>query len=353
MRLSSPFWTADRHAARRPKLLARAAIIAATRRLFDAEGFVEVDPSALQASPSGEAHLHAFQTILKTIDGAQNRAYLHTSPEFAMKKLLAAGETKIFSLAHVYRNRERGPLHAPEFSMLEWYRVGEPLEALMADCAALVKLAAEAAGASRLSFRGREADPFAEPERLSVRDAFLKHARVDLFESLSAPERTPDRDRLASQARALGLRVAEDDSWSDVFSRMLTDRIEPNLGLGRATLLFDYPASEAALAKLSPDDPRFARRFELYACGVELANAFDELTDSLEQQRRFAVEAVKKRKAYGEAFPVDLDFLSALEHMPAASGAALGFDRLAMLATGAERIDDVQWAPVFEAGDAP
>ena len=349
--MPTAFWSPDRHAARRPTLVARARLAASIRRHFELLGFLEVDTAALQRAPGGEAHLHAFATKLRRVDGAGIDAYLHTSPEFAMKKLLAAGESKIFSLAHVFRNRERGSLHAPEFTMLEWYRVGAPLDMVEQDCLALLRWAADSAGATTLSYRDRGCDPFKRAERLSVREAFLAYAGIDLFDSLPEDGAPGDRDMLAAQAHALHFRVADDDSWSDIFSRVLTDRIEPKLGLGRPTVLHSYPVSEAALARVSRIDPRVAERFELYACGVELANAFDELTDSDEQRRRFADEADKKQKAYGEGFPMDEDFLSALASMPAASGAALGFDRLVMLATGAKHIDDVQWTPVFEPGD--
>ena len=342
------FWRPDRHADRRPRLAARARTLAAVRAYFDAEGFTEVEPAALQVSPGNETHLHGFATEMIGPDGKPHTAYLHTSPEFAMKKLLAGGETKIFALARVFRNRERGALHAPEFTMLEWYRVGEPLEALMRDDAALMRLAAEAAGANSFRFRGREADPFAEPEQVTVREAFLRHAGIDLFDSL--PD---DRDLLARQAVAAGLRVAGDDTWSDIFSRILSERVEPKLGLGAPAFLTEYPASEAALAKLSARDPRVADRFEFYACGVELTNAFAELTDAAEQRRRFEADMALKQEIYGESYPIDQDFLDALAYMPEASGAALGLDRLVMLACGAERIEDVQWTPVFqpETGD--
>ena len=346
MSAAAPFWTADRHAARRPALLIRNAIAAAFREKFAREDFVEVDPASLQASPGGEAHLHAFATRLKATSGEGVDAYLHTSPEFAMKKLLAAGETKIFSLGHVFRNRERGPLHAPEFTMLEWYRAGAPLEAIERDCLELVALAARIAGTKSFAYRERRADPFLPAERLSLHEAFRAYAGIDLDDSLRA-DGTGERDTLARQAKALGLRVTDDDTWPDLFSKVLSDRIEPNLGASRPTILHSYPASEAALARLSHEDPRLAKRFELYICGVELANAFDELTDAEEQRRRFAHEREKKRQIYDEDFPIDEDFLDALKAMPAASGAALGFDRLAMLASGAERVEDVQWAPVF------
>jgi elongation factor P--(R)-beta-lysine ligase len=329
--------------------MARARILAALRGQFERQGFLEVEPAALQASPGNEAHLHGFATAMIGSDGRPRTAYLHTSPEFAMKKLLAAGESRIFALARVFRNRERGALHTPEFTMLEWYRVDAPLDALMDDSAAILALAAREAGVERFVFRGRAADPFAAPERITVREAFLRHAGIDLYASLPREGvGEPDRERLAGEASAIGLRVAADDSWSDVFSRILSEKIEPRLGVGRPTFLTEYPACEAALARLCAHDARVAERFELYACGVELANAFGELTDPAEQRRRFLEEMTVKRRVYGEAYPLDEDFLAALADMPEASGAALGVDRLVMLACGAERIEDVQWTPVFD-----
>jgi len=344
----SSFWSPERHADRRPRLLTRSHILAALRRFFEAEGFTEVEPAILQASPGNETHLHGFSTEIVSPGGDRAAAFLHTSPEFAMKKLLAAGETRIFAFSRVFRNRERGALHAPEFTMLEWYRVGEPYERLMADCASILALAAKTAGKSRSAFRGREVDLAAEPERISVRDAFLRHAGIDLFISLSADGRTLDRDLLAARARGRGLRVALDDTWSDLFSRILVEKVEPKLGLDRPSILFEYPISEAALARPNPSDPRIAERFELYAGGVELANAFAELTDPVEQRRRFEADMGEKQRLYGETYPIDEDFIAALGAMAPASGAALGFDRLVMLACGAQRIEDVQWTPVFD-----
>jgi elongation factor P--(R)-beta-lysine ligase len=346
-----PFWTRERHAARRNRLLARARIVGSTRRWFDAKGFIEVDTAALQASPGNETHLHGFRTALVRPDGSAKDVYLHTSPEFAMKKLLAAGESQVFALAHCFRNRERTALHAPEFVMLEWYRVEAALERLMDDCAALLALAAHVAGAKNFVFRGRQASPFEPAERLTVREAFRRFAGVDLFDSLPASGE-PDAAILARQARSAGIRVAPDDTWSDLFSRLLSERVEPNLGIGRPTILHRYPASEAALARLNPDEPRLAERFELYCCGVELANAFHELADANEQRRRFESDMAEQQRIYGSSYPLDEDFLSALPHMPEACGAALGFDRLVMLATGAERVEDVQWAPAPDPGSA-
>jgi elongation factor P--(R)-beta-lysine ligase len=348
MRDPSPWWAPHVHADRRPFLAARARLIAAVRGFFMARDFVEVEAAALQVSPGNEAHLHAFATELVSPGGERSRLHLHTSPEFACKKLLAAGERRIFDLARVFRNRERGALHHPEFTLLEWYRAGEPYQAVMADCVALLAKAAAAAGTKVLTFRGRSADPFAQPERLTVAEAFDRLAGVDLLATLSAQE--TDRDGLAAAAQAAGIRVAADDSWGDIFSRILVERIEPNLGLGRASILYEYPVAEAALARPSGADPRVAERFELYACGVELANGFGELTDPAEQRRRFEAEMAEKERVHGERYALDEDFLSALAYMPAASGVALGFDRLVMLATGAGRIEQVIWTPVAEHG---
>jgi lysyl-tRNA synthetase class 2 len=339
---SSPWWDRDRYADRRPLLLARGRIVSALRDWFRRRGFVEVETPALQVSPGNEIHLHAMATELVGPGGERTRRYLHTSPEFACKKLLAAGEPKIFTFARVFRNRERGPLHHPEFTMLEWYRANEPYEALMADCAAMLAECARAAGTAQLRWRERTADPFAEPERLAVATAFQSFAGIDLLATL--PGGAPDRDAFAGAARAAGIRVADDDTWSDVFSRVLVEKIEPRLGQGRATLLELYPLPEAALAQPAAD-PRLAQRFELYACGVELANGYGELTDATEQRRRFDAAMAEKARRYGERYAVDDDFLAALAAMPPSSGIALGFDRLVMLATGATRIEQVLWAP--------
>ncbi len=213
-------------------MAARAQVTRLMRRWFDAKGFTEVQPAALQASPGNETHLHGFQTALVLPDGSPRDAYLHTSPEFAMKKLLAAGETQIYALTNVFRNRERTSLHAPEFAMLEWYRTDAPLERLVEDCVALTALAAHAAGAKTFVFRGREASPFDPPERLTVRDAFRRHAGLDIYDSLPIGGR-PDTETLARQAMDSGLRVAPDDDWSDIFSRLLSERVEPKLGIGQ------------------------------------------------------------------------------------------------------------------------
>ena len=353
----SPWWDKGRHADRRPFLLARGRIEAAVRHWFEAQGFLEVAPAVLQVSPGNETHLHAFATELIAPDGTRCSRYLATSPEFACKKLLAAGETKIFTFAPAFRNRERGALHHPAFTMLEWYRAHEPYERLMQDCAALLATAAEAAGTAELRWRGRVADPRAAPEQLTVAAAFGRFAGIDILATLpplspsprlrgEGTPAAPDRHALAAAARAAGIRTVADDTWGDIFSRVLVEKIEPALGVGRATILAEYPAELAALARPKPADPRVAERFELYACGVELANAFGELTDPELQRQRLEAEMAEKQRRYGERYPIDADFLAALAHMPPASGAALGFDRLVMLATGATHIEQVIWTPV-------
>ena len=342
----SPWWSASGHADRKPFLMARNEITRAIRTWFDELGFAEVETGILQVSPGNETHLHAPRTQLHRAEGARATRYLRTSPEFACKKLLAAGEQKIFEFARVFRDRERGDLHLPEFTMLEWYRADRTYDAVMADGIAVIARAAQATGIRQFSFRGRVADPFAEPERLTVADAFERYAGIDLLATIAGGN--GDRARLAAAAEGR-VRITDDDTWSDIFSKVLVEHIEPNQGQGRLTILLEYPVPEAALARAKPSDPRVAERFEIYACGVELANGFGELTDAGEQRHRFTLAMDEKQRRYGERYPLDEDFLDAVAHMPEASGVALGFDRLVMLASGAIRIDQVVWTP--PAGD--
>jgi elongation factor P--(R)-beta-lysine ligase len=345
--IPSPWWTPARHADVRPFLVARGAITRALRAWFDEQGFAEVETGILQVSPGNETHLHAPRTELSRADDTRATRYLRTSPEFACKKLLAAGEQKIFEFARVFRDRERGDLHLPEFTMLEWYRANASYDAVMADSIVVIAHAAQATGIGQFSFRGKVADPFAEPELLTVAAAFEHFAGIDLLSTIADGE--GDRHRLAVAARER-VRISDDDTWSDIFSKVLVEHVEPNLGQGRLTILFEYPVPEAALARAKSSDPRVAERFEIYACGVELANGFGELTDAPEQRRRFMQAMDEKQRRYGERYPLDEDFLAAVAIMPEASGVALGFDRLVMLASGASRIDQVVWTK--PAGDA-
>ncbi|HEU5094345.1 MAG TPA: EF-P lysine aminoacylase EpmA [Reyranella sp.] len=329
-------WRPDKLALRLPNLQARARLQSSIRQWFVDEGFVEVETPILQVSPGAEVHLSGFATDWETPDGEEEEEvrWLHSSPEFAMKKLLAGGMPKIFQFARVFRNAEGSALHHPEFTMLEWYRAKAGYEALMADCAALLALT----GVRALRWDGNVCDPAATPERLTVAEAFDRHAGVDLLAAVGNAE------LLAKQA---DIAMHAGDSWDDVFFRVMFDRIEPRLGMGRPTILYEYPISMAALARAKPDDPRVAERFELYVCGVELANAFGELTDPAIQRARLQADMDEKERLYGLRWPIDADFLAAVDHgLPASSGIALGFDRLVMLATGARHIEDVLWLPV-------
>jgi elongation factor P--(R)-beta-lysine ligase len=339
---ASPWWSAARYADIRPFLVARNAVTRATRAWFYEQGFTEIETAILQVSPGNETHLHAPRTELIAADGGRVARYLRTSPEFACKKLLAAGEARIFEFARVFRDRERGRLHLPEFTMLEWYRANEAYDTVMADSIVLIAHAAQATGIGQFAFRGKIADPFAEPEMLTVAAAFERFAGVDLLATIDDGE--GDQTKLAAAA-GTKIRIAADDSWSDIFSKILVEYVEPNLGQGRLTILYEYPLPEAALARAASSDARVAERFEIYACGVELANGFGELTDAAEQRRRFTLAMDEKQRRYGERYPLDEEFLAAVACMPEASGVALGFDRLVMLASGAVSVDQVVWTP--------
>ncbi|MFO0995492.1 MAG: EF-P lysine aminoacylase EpmA [Alphaproteobacteria bacterium] len=347
---ASEWWIPEVYRRRRPFLSVRLAVLRAVRRFFEMRHFVEVETPALQVSPGLEPHLMAFETALVGPDRAQRRPlYLHTSPEFAMKKLLVAGEPRIFQLCRVFRNGERATTHHPEFSMLEWYRAGATYDVIMDDCVALLQEAAGAGAHRRLHWRGREADPFRAWQRISVADAFLRYANLDLLACLGPDPRAPDPKPFIAAARAIKIAARDDDSWDDVFFRVFLERIEPQLGHPVPTILHDYPIAMAALARAKPTDARLAERFEVYVCGLELANAFGELTDGAEQRRRFVADMDLKERLYGQRYPIDEELIAALAHgMPSSSGIALGFDRLVMLASGAERIEDVLWAPVAD-----
>lgn len=328
----------------RDALRLRAWVNRLVREFFFARDVLEVETPMMSRAGNTDPNIASFALEFSgRTDGASRTRWLRTSPEFPLKRLLAAGVGDCFELGRVFRDGEAGGRHNPEFTMLEWYRAGRDYEVIMADCVAVIREAASATGADAFAFRGRTVDPFAEPERLTVADAFARLAGIDLPATIS--ERgEPRRDALANAAAAR-VRVAGDDTWSDIFSKVLVEYIEPHLGQERLTILCEYPAPEAALARAKPSDPRIAERFEVYACGVELANGFGELVDAREQRRRFIAAMDEKERRYGERYPLDEDFLAALESMPEASGVALGFDRLVMLASGATRIDQVVWTP--------
>jgi lysyl-tRNA synthetase class 2 len=341
----TPLWTPRIHAERRQMLLLRGEIVRALRDHFAELEFLEVETPALQVSPGNEIHVQAFKTEL-AYAGQRDRRFLRASPEFACKKLLAAGERRIVEFARVFRNGERGPLHHPEFTMVEWYRAHGQYELLMDDCMSIIARAAETTGTRTFMWQERIADPFAEPERITVAEAFSLHADLDILSTLT--EEGADRRRFAAKALDSGVNVGSDDTWADVFSRVMAEKIEPYLGLGRPTILDDYPTEMSALARPKDSDPRVAERFEIFMCGVELANGFGELNDASEQRRRLAAQMAEKDRIYHERYPIDEDFIAAVRMMPQACGVALGLDRLVMLATGATHIEQVMWSPLAD-----
>lgn len=335
----SQWWLPHNFEQQKPYLEARMRMIKAIRGYFDENSFWEVATPVLQVCPVMDTHIHAFKTDILGLDLQKERElYLHTSPEFAMKKLMVAGVSKLYQICHVFRNGEGSRLHRPEFTMIEWYRAPGGYEDIMSDCKELLRHCARELEIKTFEFDGHSADPFKDWQRLSVCEAFETMADLDLAAYLE------DTEGFRQAITEQGIRVAEDDRWDDLFFRVMAEKIEPHLGMGAPTILYDYPASMASLSRKKPDDPRFAERFELYVCGVELANAFGELTDADEQRQRFIEEMDIKEKLYGERYPIDEEFLEALEYgLPESGGIALGIDRLAMLATGADKIEQVLW----------
>jgi lysyl-tRNA synthetase class 2 len=329
--------------ARLDGLRLRSRAIIALRQFFDDLGFIEVQTPILQTMPGADVHIHAFKTEQVGLDLRFTRTmYLHNSPEFAMKKILVAGArqglNKIYQIVTVFRNGEDSKLHSAEFNVIEWYRTHDSYETIMKDCENLIAHMAQACGVSELSFGQKKCNPCLPFERITVCEAVQKFCGFDLVDCLD------DRELLATKARINAVTVRTNDSWDDIFFAIMAQKIEPYLGEGRGTILYEYPAHMAALSRVCDNDKRFAKRFELYICGVELANAFDELTDGAEQRARFINDMQQKEVLYGEAFPIDEEFLSAIDHgLPPTGGIALGVDRLVMLLTGADKIDDVLW----------
>ncbi len=336
------WWMPHNFEQKRAFLEKRSAIIQAIRRFFDAHEFAEVQTPVLQVCPVMDAHIHGFKTELLGVDRTHKRdLYLQTSPEFDMKKLIVAGMERIYQICPVFRNAEGSSRHVPEFTMLEWYRAHADYTHIMDDCVLLLRAVAKELGLEYFRCNDHQCDPFEKWERLSVAKAFQVYAKINLEQCID------DFALFKSEAEAIGVRVAETDAWDDVFHAVMAEKIEPFLGMSVPTILYDYPVSMAALSRVKADNPKFSERFELYVCGIELANAFSELTDADEQRRRFDVEMAAKQALYGEQYPADEEFFNALEFgMPESGGIALGVDRLIMLATGFNHIDDVLWAPV-------
>ncbi len=312
----------------------RAELLAQIRAFFAARGVLEVETPALSAAAITDPHLASFNTCYSGPGSQHGRPlYLHTSPEFAMKRLLAAGSGCIYQIARVFRDGEAGSRHNPEFTLLEWYRVGFDHHRLMDEVAELVGMLL----AGRLAL--------AEPERLSYRQIFQHHLNLD-------PHRATVADLAAcAETRNVsiptGMPLDDPDPWLDL---LLTHCVEPRLGSGRLTFVHDYPASQAALARLRPDDPPVGERFELYINGIELANGFHELGDTVEQRHRFAQENAARRAAGLPIMPMDEHLLAALEFgLPDCAGVALGFDRLVMLATRKTSLAEVLAFPLDRA----
>jgi lysyl-tRNA synthetase class 2 len=309
----------------------RALLTTATRAFFAARGYTEVETPCAVACPGEETHLRAFATESIAPDGARRPLWLHTSPELAMKRLLVAGAGPVFQLARVWRNEEGSATHAPEFTMLEWYRPGASLDSLIGETERFLR----AVLPPEITYNGIT-NTLARFERITVAEAFQRFAGVDVLAG---------EGDAAALARGAGEALRAGETWEDLFFRLLLARIEPALSLHAPCFLTHWPASQAALARRDPADPRVAERFELFICGLELANAFVELTDPAEQRARFMADRARRHALYGGPdWPLDEDFLAALTHgMPQAAGIALGFDRLAMLASGAREIGDVLW----------
>jgi len=336
------WWQPHSFQPRLPLLKLRQQVISATRAYFDSCGFHEVETPALQTSPGLEPHIMAFHTVLENHDGSpRQKMYLHTSPEFAMKKLLVAGAGNIYQICNTFRNRENSPTHSPEFSMIEWYRTGANYWAIMDDCVQLLRGVATACKIQLYRYKGKISNPFSVWQVISVADAFRQYCKINLLDTVG------DAAALRAEATRIGVRTDDGDNWDDIFFRIMGERIEPYLGTPAPTLLYDYPAHMAALSKIKESDPRVAERVEVYVCGLELANGFSELTNAAQQRARFEADMDYKEQTYGFRYPIDEDFIAALETgLPECSGIALGMDRLVMLATGAENINDILWAPV-------
>ena len=330
--MARPTWHPESLAARLPFLRRRGLLTAATRAFFTSRGYTEVETPYAVPTPGEEVHLRAFRTARELTDGHIEPLWLHTSPEFAMKRLLVAGAGPIFQLARVWRNGEGSDLHAAEFTMLEWYRPGADMDSLVDETAAYLRAVLPPV----VSCRGVTTE-LSRVERLTVAEAFARCVGADVLATAG------DAPGLAASA---GTRLRDGENWEDLFFRLLLGRIEPRIGRTHPTFLTHWPAAQAVLARRDPADPRVAERFELFVCGIELANAFVELTDAEEQCARFAADRERRHALSGPDWPLDEDFLAALEFgMPPCAGIALGFDRLAMIASGAERIDQVLWLP--------
>lgn len=313
----------------------RSNVVKALRRFFDERGFLEVQTPRLVGLPGQEPYLEPMWSEVTQADGTTHRAALITSPEYAMKRLLAAGFDKIYDLGPCFRNDEPWDgTHDPEFLMCEWYEKGVGLPELMDRTEGMVRyvISSEAEGVPMTE------KPF---RRMTVREAMMEYAHVDIETMLD------DREALAEACREHHQTVNASDTWDDLFFKIFLSEVEPKLG-ETPTFLYRYPASMAALAKRDPDDPRYALRTELYIGGLELCNGFVELSDPVEQRKRFEEEQALRASLGKETWPIDERFMEALSKMGEAAGMAFGVDRLAMLVAGTDSISDLMPIAVRE-----
>lgn len=333
-------------------LLVREKVIDAIRLFFKNEGFHEVETPILVQSPGTEPYLEVFETDLVTQNFDNRKAYLLTSPELAMKKLLSAGLGSIFQICKSFRNGEGiSSYHNPEFTILEWYRVEADYLDVMKDCENLFLFILNELGLNKeskniLTYQGVEYDLSAPWERISVSEAFEKYSGISKEEML-------DLEKILKHAKEKGYQIDDQTTWEQAYNQILLNEIEPHLGSGnKPTILYDYPASQAALSKKKESDPRFAERFEFFIGGIELGNAFSELTDAAEQEARM-VEDLKLRKESGKLeYKMDKDFIEALElGMPRTGGIAVGVDRLVMLFADTDSIKNTLFFPVDDVFD--
>lgn len=321
--------------------LIRAHVIDAIREFFKNQDFLEVETPLLSASPGMEPYLEVFETSLLSA-GGKKRAFLLTSPEYAMKKLLVAGLPKIFTVCKSFRNGEgNSKKHNPEFTILEWYRAQADYNDIMRDCEELLCfISKKVLGGKSISYQGKKYDLARSWERLSVAQAFKKYCGIDADVLL-------DKNKLLAAGKKRGFSIGRAATWEQIYNQFFLNDIEPHLGIKRPTILYDYPASQAALAKRKKNDPRWAQRFEFYIGGIELGNAFTELTDAEEQRERLKGE-YQERKMLGKTlYNVDEDFIAALEAgMPEAGGIAVGVDRLCALFADTADLSDIIFFPV-------
>lgn len=343
----------------RRQLLVREDVIDGIRIFFKQQQFREVETPLFVPSPDSEPTIEPFATRLELADSGGIDGYLTTSPEFAMKKLLAGNFGSIFQICKAFRNGEPpSSRHNSEFTILEWYRVESDYKQIMQDCEALLLfilryVQARAAGVSPLTsanlpavttlhFQGKDYDLAAPWERLTVLQAFNKYAEID-------EQSFFDRKLLGQRALVKGYQVAETDSLLDLQTQILAAEIEPHLGHAKPTILYDYPAAQAALSRKKASDPRFAERFEIYLAGIELGNAFSELADPIEQEQRLRQQQRERQQAGQRHWEPDAALLEALrEGIPPTGGIAIGVDRLVMLFADAAEIQDVLLFPQRE-----